>query len=105
MSAILPFFDEPDNKNRQRIVKPAKWWSVAHCTEKKTNLTYKPGDKLGWCRKHGRFEKLEESHWWSTPHCPADGTNLRYSPGDTEATCTHCGQRLSLAPVRWSGVK
>ncbi len=65
MSAILPFFDEPDNKNRQPIVKEAKWWSTAHC--------------------------------------PDDATNLKYPQGATQARCTHCGQMLSLVPVKWSG--
>ncbi len=46
---------------------------------------------------------MKEAKAWLTYHCPDDGTNLRYSPSDTEARCTHCGQLLSLVPVKWSG--
>ena len=104
MSAnILNGFWAGEPVNRERIIKVAKWWGVAHCSEKKTNLSYKPGDAYGWCKTHKRFEKLTESHYWNTPHCPDDGTNLGYSPGATEAACTHCGQPLSLVEVKWSG--
>lgn len=102
MSSIDLFFERHSIQTQERIVEEAKWWGIAHCAEKKTNLRYNPGDVFGWCRAHERFERLTEAHWWLTPHCPKDGFNLSYTKGQTEATCS-CGKRLSLQPVKWSG--
>lgn len=100
---VLPFWNTAPNQNRERVLRDAKWWRTAHCAQNNCNLRYKPGDKLGYCKSHDRFEELEKAHWWWTPHCPSDGTNIRYSPGDTEANCTACGERLSLVSMKFSG--
>ena len=48
---------------------------------------------------------VKEAKAWVTYHCPDDGTNLSYGPNDTETRCTHCGQLLSLVPIKYSGQK
>ncbi len=62
-ASVLPFFNEPDNKNRERIIKEAKWWSTAHCPDDGTNLKYPKGATRARCSHCGQELSLISINW------------------------------------------
>lgn len=80
-SGILPFFDEPGNKGRERVPLVAIAVTIYKCRACGSNLLTTGG------RDHGQGVKYAEV---------SDKGEVR---------CSKCGAVNSLQPVNWSGVK
>lgn len=78
MSSILPFFDEPGNKGRERVPVQAIPKTVWGCGRCGANLLTTGG------RDHGKGVKYAKV---------VNG----------EVQCSNCGAVNSLQPVNWSG--
>lgn len=78
MSAILPFFDEPDNKGRERVPIVAVATIIYHCGKCKTNLLTTGGRDRGKGVKYANVS-------------------------NGEVRCSYCGVVNTLQPVNWSG--
>jgi LSD1 subclass zinc finger protein len=61
--SILDAWDNPPQRNRERIIKEAKWWSTAHCPDDGTNLKYSPGDTETRCTLCGQALSLVPIKW------------------------------------------
>ena len=79
MSSILPFFDETDNKGRQRTPTEAIPVIIWKCGKCHANLLTTGGRDRGKGVKYAHVE-------------------------NGEVRCDNCGEVNTLQPVRWSGI-
>jgi hypothetical protein len=61
--SIVNFFDNPPNRNRERVIKEAKAWVTYHCPDDGTNLRYSPGDTETRCTHCGQTLSLVAVKW------------------------------------------